>query len=323
MTMIAVNKRLAMPLENDNVISSHSESHAEEHCEQQKQNPHRKHILIFDSGVGGLSISQEISTRLPAIKVSYLGDNAFFPYGTKAAPELQKRIKILIEQANTQLKPDIIVIACNTASTIALDALRQSIDTPIVGVVPAIKPAAQHSTSKVIGLLATPGTVARDYTRRLVEDYAGHCEVIHIGSSHLVELAEKKLQGSVISRTEIKEISDILSPFFSHTCSGNVDAIVLGCTHFPLIKKELMEAAPLYTGIWIDSGEAISRRVESLLNPKLMPLASTSDIKHPTTNHKQPENQSYWTKLETLNPDFLAELEQRGFTSDAFIIVPD
>ena len=215
-------------------------------------------ILVFDSGVGGLSILQAISSRLPDCHYVYASDNAGFPYGTREEKDLVHRVDKVLKALINRVEPDIVVIACNSASTVALPKIRSHFTKPVVGVVPAIKPAAAISTSKVIGLLGTPGTVQRAYTRQLISDFASDCEVISVGSSELVEIAESKLRGISPNQLQLKEI---LQPFSD---TELLDTVVLACTHFPLLTEELRTTLP---GInqWVDSGEAIARRVASLL----------------------------------------------------------
>lgn len=218
-------------------------------------------ILVFDSGVGGLSIAQQIQKRLPFAPLIYASDNAFFPYGTKGETELIARVEAVFHNIIAAHPVDIIVIACNTASTLTLPHVRSHFPQPVVGVVPAIKPAAAQSQSQVIGLLATPATVARPYTHNLIREYAPNAEVIAVGSSELVELAEYKLRGGKIAPEQLQHI---LQPFFSHARGHEMDALVLACTHFPLLRDEL--AAQFSPKVkLIDSGEAIARRVASLL----------------------------------------------------------
>lgn len=218
-------------------------------------------LLIFDSGVGGLSIFNAVRARLLGLTIDYVSDNAAFPYGTKTEAELVQRVALVLHALEKKLAPDLIVVACNTASTVALPKIRDTLQAAVVGVVPAIKPAAERSRSKVIGLLATPGTVARAYTRQLINEFAAHCEVISVGSSKLVELAEAKLYGEIPAT---QQIASILTPFSEHPLAARLDTMILGCTHFPLLLDELQAAffKPLE---WIDSGAAIAARVESLL----------------------------------------------------------
>ena len=221
-------------------------------------------ILIFDSGVGGLSIFQEIQKKLPFAHLIYASDNAFFPYGTKGGAELIARVDEVLHKIIAIFPVDIIVVACNTASTLTLPHIRSHFSQPIVGVVPAIKPAAALSKSQVIGLLATPATVARPYTHNLIREYAPNADVISVGSSELVQLAEHKLRGDEITSAQIKPI---LQPFFDHARGNKMDALVLACTHFPLLRNEI--AAQFSNNVQlIDSGEAIARRVASLLEPR-------------------------------------------------------
>jgi glutamate racemase len=219
-------------------------------------------ILVFDSGVGGLSIVQEIQKKLPFAPLIYASDNAFFPYGIKGEAELIARVDAVFHKLMATYAIDIIVVACNTASTLALPHIREHFTQPTVGVVPAIKPAAAHSKSHVIGLLATPATVARPYTYNLIREYAPNAEVISVGSSELVQLAEHKLRGGQVATEDLQRI---LQPFFSHPRGTEMDALVLACTHFPLLRDELSAQFPAQVQL-IDSGEAIARRVASLLS---------------------------------------------------------
>lgn len=218
-------------------------------------------ILVFDSGVGGLSVAREIQQRLPLNPLVYASDNAFFPYGTKGETELIARVDVVIGELLLRYPADILVIACNTASTLTLPYLRSKLSVPIVGVVPAIKPAALMSKTGVIGLLATPATVARPYTHELIREYAANCRVISLGSSELVQIAEQKLRGEVIDANAIGRIAQEL---MRADQAGQMDVLVLACTHFPLLKDELMQHLPAQLKL-IDSGAAIARRVEFLL----------------------------------------------------------
>jgi glutamate racemase len=218
-------------------------------------------VLVFDSGVGGLSVAQEIRQRLPQVSLVYASDNAFFPYGTKGEAELIARVDQVIAALLARYPADILVIACNTASTLTLPHLRSKLDLPIVGVVPAIKPAALMSQSGVIGLLATPATVARPYTHELIREYATNCQVISLGSSALVQIAEQKLRGEAIDSAAIGAITQEL---MNTENAEKMDVLVLACTHFPLLKEELTQQLPERISL-IDSGAAIARRVEFLL----------------------------------------------------------
>jgi glutamate racemase len=160
--------------------------------------------IVFDSGVGGLSVFDCIAAALPDLRLLYVADNAYFPYGTKEEAALVARVRDLLAGLAERLHPDLVVIACNTASTVALPAVREALGVPIVGTVPAIKPAAQASVTRVIGLLGTPGTVRRQYTQALIDEFAPDCTVLRHGSADLVELAEQKLRGDSIAPTAVE-----------------------------------------------------------------------------------------------------------------------
>jgi glutamate racemase len=223
-------------------------------------------ILVFDSGVGGLSVLAEIHSRIPRARLIYACDNEAFPYGTMGEEALVTRVDTVLRALISRLDPDILVVACNTASTLALPRIRAHFAKPVVGVVPAIKPAAALSRTRVIGLLATPGTVNRAYTRQLIDDFAGDCTVVRVGSSELVDMAEAKVRGVAPDPDRLRAI---VAPLFDNPAT---DTLVLACTHFPLLRQELETVAPRSVH-WVDSGEAIARRVESLLSANVQ-LAS-------------------------------------------------
>ncbi len=220
-------------------------------------------ILAADSGLGGLSIVAEIRKALPRARLAYMCDNAFFAYGTRADAELLAHFLDVINRAIARVRPDLIVTACNTISTICLPQLRAATSIPVVGVVPAIKPAAQKSKRKIIGLLATPATINRPYTDDLIQRYAADCTVLKIGSAELVEMAEAKLLGQAIDHDRVRRI---IAPFFDHSADAQPDVVVLACTHFPLLRAELQAAGPDDVA-WIDSGAAVARRVVDVLPP--------------------------------------------------------
>ena len=218
-------------------------------------------ILAADSGLGGLTIVSEIRKALPQARLAYLCDNAFFPYGTRPDAELLGHFLDVMNRAIRRVQPDLIVTACNTISTICLPQLRAATSIPVVGVVPAIKPAAQQSRRKIIGVLATPATIDRPYTDDLIRRYAADCTVLKIGSAELVEMAEAKLLGRAVDQ---KKLRRILSPFFERPADAQPDIVVLACTHFPLLRDELQAAGPADV-LWIDSGGAVARRVVEVL----------------------------------------------------------
>lgn len=217
--------------------------------------------LVFDSGVGGLSVAADIHAALPGLALVYGADNAFLPYGEKTEAELIARVPGLLETWRQEFLPDLIIVACNTASTVVLPALRACMPVPVVGVVPAIKPAASQTRTGTIGLLGTPGTVRRGYTDDLIREFAADKTIIRHGSSGLVRIAEAKLRGHVPDEAAI---ATEIAPLFAGPDGARIDIVVLACTHFPLLRSELARAAarPMQ---FIDSGTAIARRVAQLL----------------------------------------------------------
>ena len=219
------------------------------------------HILVFDSGVGGLTVLAAVRRMLPEARLTYVADNAGFPYGAWEEEALVAHIVALFERLIGAHSPDICVIACNTASTLVLPHLRARFAAPFVGTVPAIKPAAERTKSGLISVLATPGTVRRDYTNGLIRDFAGHARVMLVGSKHLAGLAEAKLAGAEVDRDLVaREIA----PAFHEEAGRRTDHVVLACTHYPLLLDELVAAAP-WPVEWVDPAQAIARRVAQVL----------------------------------------------------------
>ena len=215
------------------------------------------HVLVFDSGVGGLSIAEAIRRQSPDWRVDYAADSGFFPYGIKTDDELKARLPVVCAALVGASKPDILVIACNTASTLTLDDVRAAVSIPVIGTVPAIKPAAAMTQTGVIGVLATPGTVRRAYLDRLIEDYAEGVEVIRHGAPGLVELAERHVRGEKLSPRRFDLEVD---PLFQKPHGDRIDVVVLACTHFPLVRRQVAAACPDNVAL-IDTGEAITRQV--------------------------------------------------------------
>ncbi len=227
------------------------------------------HVGVFDSGVGGLSILSSITRALPWVRLSYCCDNLNFPYGTKSDEDVIRLSVDITSRYFAEAKFDVLVIACNTASTIALASVRAALPIPVVGVVPAVKPAAAASHTKVIGVLATPGTIRRPYLADLIREFAADCEVVTCGSSALVQLAERKLRGDIGTDDEFRhEIGEIIAG-----CARGLDQLVLGCTHFPLITEELRRVLP--AGVqFVDSGEAVAARVAVIGQELKLPAKS-------------------------------------------------
>lgn len=220
-------------------------------------------ILVFDSGLGGLTVLREITAARPGAAYTYVADDAFFPYGHHTEDEIVRRVVPLIGELIARHHPDLVVIACNTASTLVMDHLREAYSVPFVGTVPAIKPACAASRTKQVSVLGTSGTVKREYTKKLIADFAHDCEVTLVGAGNLATLAEAALRGEAVSDDAI--LTEI-SPCFVDG-APRTDTVVLACTHYPLLLEQIRRVAP-WPVDWIDPAPAIARRVEALLGPR-------------------------------------------------------
>ena len=223
-------------------------------------------ILFFDSGVGGLSVLAPTLKLLPNAPIVYAADSAGFPYGKRTEADLASRVPALLGRLVERFHPRLAVIACNTASTIALDHARSALDLPIVGTVPAIKPAAETSKTRVIGVLGTEATVRQPYVDDLAARFASDCTLIRYGSPELVELAEAKLGGEDVS---IDSVRAAALPMFDAAAGDRIDTVVLACTHFPLLTGELTAAFPNVT--YVDGGPGIARRIAYLTQDQPWP----------------------------------------------------
>jgi glutamate racemase len=223
--------------------------------------PRKPTILVFDSGLGGLTVLSQTTKAHPGAHIVYAADDAGFPYGRLSETQLVERVLAVMERLVARFHPDLVVIACNTASTLVLPALRARFAMPFVGTVPAIKPAAALTRSRMISVLATPGTVARDYTRGLIETYAADCEVNLVGSTKLAGLAEAALKGEPVAD---EAVLDEIRPCFLESPRGRTDVVTLSCTHYPLLAERMRRLAP-WPVEWIDPAPAIARRVGQLL----------------------------------------------------------
>jgi glutamate racemase len=220
-------------------------------------------ILVFDSGLGGLTVFREIAAARPDAKLVFAADDAFFPYGGHGEAELVARVVPLIGDLIARFAPDLVVIACNTASTLVLPHLRARYAVPFVGTVPAIKPACAASKSKRVAVLGTEATVKREYTRALIRDFAQGCDVTLVGSATLASIAEAALREEPV---EDAAIAAEIAPCFVNDGGRRTDTVVLACTHFPLLLDRLERLAP-WRIAWIDPAPAIARRVVELLGP--------------------------------------------------------
>ena len=230
-------------------------------------------LLFFDSGVGGLSVLGPTRALLPDAPFVYVADSAGYPYGTKSEAEIASRVPALLGRLVERFQPRLVVIACNTACTIALEHVRSALDLPVVGTVPAIKPAAEQTRSGVIGVLGTQATIRQPYVDDLAERFASGCTVLRYGSADLVALAEAKLAGEPVS---VDDVAGAALPLFEQEGADGMDTVVLACTHFPLLQQELVQAFP---GVgWVDGGAGIARRVQYLTREQPWPNAPGSGI---------------------------------------------
>lgn len=227
-------------------------------------------ILFFDSGVGGLSVLAPTRALLPNAPIVYAADSAGFPYGTKSEAELAARVPALLGRLVERFRPRLTVIACNTASTIALDVVRAALDVPVVGTVPAIKPAAEQSRTRVIGVLGTDATVRQPYVDDLAARFGADCTILRHGSADLVALAEAKLAGEPVP---VEAVRDAVAPLFAQPDGERIDTMVLACTHFPLLADELGAACPRVA--LVDGGAGIARRVAYLTRDQAWPQHAT------------------------------------------------
>jgi glutamate racemase len=220
----------------------------------------RKTILVFDSGLGGLTVYREVAAARPDAAFIYVADDAAFPYGGLAEAALIRRVIDLVGELIEKHRPDLFVIACNTASTIVLPELRKKFSLPFVGTVPAIKPACAASVTRRVSVLGTEATVKREYTRALIRDYAQDCEVTLVGSKALAAYAEAELHGAPVDDAAIRAE---IAPCFRDD-GKRTDTIVLACTHYPLLIERLRQLAPWPVNFF-DPAPAIARRVVDLL----------------------------------------------------------
>lgn len=228
-------------------------------------------ILLYDSGMGGLTIYEAIRATLPNAHYLYCFDNAYFPYSEKSEAVLIERACQIVQKIASNYPLAMVVVACNTASTVVLPALRERFTFPIVGTVPAIKPAATVSQTKTIGLLATKGTVNRPYVDQLIAKYAQDCVVEKLGTTELVEIVEHKLQTSEVDWQRLQNVVAV----WQH--KPELDTVILGCTHFPFVKTELQKLLP-QVKFFVDPGNGIANRVLALLKPE--PFTTQTNQNH-------------------------------------------
>ena len=217
-------------------------------------------ILLFDSGFGGLTVLSELRAQLPQAPIIYAADTAGLPYGEKTEAEVAARVAGLLGRLAERYHPRLICIACNSASTIALGMVRDVLETPIVGTVPAIKPAAGMTRSGTIGLLGTAATIRQAYVDNLENEFANGNRLLRHAAPELVSAAERKLRGQAPDPSAFMRAADGL---LNQDGGGEIDTVVLACTHFPLVKDELAKAFGEKVQ-FVDGAQGIARRIVSL-----------------------------------------------------------
>ncbi|WP_461455965.1 glutamate racemase [Parasphingorhabdus sp.] len=231
-------------------------------------------LLFFDTGIGGLSVLRETKKLLPKAPIIYAADYAGMPYGMKSEDELSTRIPLLLGRLVERYKPQLVTIACNTASTIALDVVRSVLDIPVVGTVPAIKPASQMTKTGVIGLLGTRATIRQPYVDRLASEFAADKKLIRFGASDLVHAAEAKLRGEVPDSTLIEAA---VAGLTEQQDGEKIDTVILACTHFPLVQTELQKSF-VRDIQFIDGSQGIARRIAYLSRGVSWPKTSENGV---------------------------------------------
>lgn len=244
----------------------------------------RRPVIVFDSGLGGLSVLAPIRAALPERRLIYVADDAGFPYGDWDEAALVARIVALMDRLVAEHRPAAVVIACNTASTLVLPALRARFDVPFVGTVPAIKPAAEQTRTGVVAVLATPGTMKRDYTRDLIRQFASLCHVRLVGAPELAALAEAHLRGEPVDG---EALARQIAPCFVEIEGRRTDIVVLGCTHYPFLAERLAAAAP-WPVTWLDPAPAIARRLVAVLGEQARAPGAGSGEAHFTSGRPAP-----------------------------------
>jgi len=219
-------------------------------------------IGVFDSGVGGLSILRELQKILPHENFVFLADQAHVPYGEKNKKELNSLVDRITKYFVREHGIKFMVVACNTATCYTIDSLREKYSFPIIGTVPAIKPASEQTKTKVIAVMSTPATSKSRMLADLIKNYSKDVTVINIGCYNLENVVEK---GKVRS----PQVKKLLSRFLDPLQGEKVDHIVLGCTHYPFLKSEIKKVVGEKITL-IDSGEAIARYTRELLAKKAL-----------------------------------------------------
>jgi len=231
-------------------------------------------LLFFDTGMGGISVLREAKKLMPNAPIIYAADYAGMPYGMKTEAEVAARVPALLGRLVERYKPQLVTIACNTASTIALDFIRSALNIPVVGTVPAIKPASEITKTGVIGLLGTQATVRQPYVDRLASEFAADQTLLRFGAPDLVYATEAKLRGE---KPDPDIIADAIAGLTSQPNGDQIDVIILACTHFPLVQDELRQAIgrPVQ---FVDGAQGIARRIDYLTRKLHWPTESSESI---------------------------------------------
>lgn len=230
-------------------------------------------LLFFDSGIGGLSVLKAVRAILPDAPIVYVADFAGLPYGSKTEIQITARVAGLLGRLVERYRPRLVTIACNTACTIALNEVRAAIDVPIVGTVPAIKPASEQTKTGVIGLLGTAATVRQRYVDQLEGEFATNMTLLRHGAPELVHAAEAKMRGEAV---DPQIYADAMNGLTSQPGGDGLDVVVLGCTHFPLLQDELLAAAPGMR--FVDGAAGIARRIAHLTTGQAWPSEPSARI---------------------------------------------
>jgi glutamate racemase len=230
--------------------------------ERERAQSKRRQLGVIDSGIGGLGVVAEIRKLLPEADIVYVADNGGFPYGNLPDAVVVERCARIVGSLERLMAPSAVVVACNTATTVALAPLRERFPVPFIGCVPAIKWAARVSRTKTFGLLATPATVRREYLRELIEQFAQGCTVLTHGSQRLAPLAERRFRGLSVDLDLLREEVAVLT---EAPGGETLDTIVLGCTHYSFVLPEL-EAVSDRDITWLDPAPAVARRVQAFLS---------------------------------------------------------
>ena len=233
-------------------------------------------LLFFDTGIGGLSVYDKVRVALPQAPIVYAADYAGLPYGEKSEMEVATRVCALLGRLCERFRPRLVVIACNTASVIALSHARSVLGVPIVGTVPAIKPAALATRTGVFGLLGTNATIRQPYVDRLELEHAKGKKMLRHAASDLVFAAEAKLRGE---QRDTSMFRNAVEGLIHQLYGEKLDTIILGCTHFPLVEKELSHAASELGHRqdirFVDGSDGIMRRVVHLTKDQIWPQKNT------------------------------------------------